>query len=239
MNAIPVALRVTSLAVAYRGVHAVRDVSLEVADTTCVAILGANGAGKTSILRGISGLAQTSRKSEVWLAGARVDRLPPERRARRGLGHVLENRHIFPGLSVRENLELGQIAAGGARSVGKLDTVFALFPELEIIQSRPAGWLSGGQQQFLAIGRAIMGNPTVLLLDEPTVGLAPQLIDRVITVVGRLIELGTSVLLVEQTIEVVRSVAGIVHVLSHGEIKATTTGNDPELTAIAHRVYLS
>jgi len=217
----------------------VRGVSFDVEAGVCTAIVGANGAGKTSILRGISGLTPTRKGTEVSLDGKRIDSLAPDRRSRAGLGHVLEGRHIFPQLSVRENLELGKIARQTRDVVSGLDDVLELFPDLTSMLDRRGASLSGGQQQFLAMARAMMGSPMMLLLDEPTVGLAPRLIEQIVLVIRRLLVKGTTVLLVEQYLEVVTQVAGDVHVLSHGDLVRTMRANDPELVAVAHHTYLS
>lgn len=231
-------LRVLDLWVTYGGVHAVDGLSLEATAGECTALIGANGAGKTSTLRGISGLGP-ARSRGIWIDDRRIDRERPERRAAIGLGHVLEGRHIFPRFSVRENLELGQVATTRNDTKENLDLVYKVFPDLAHMQSVKAGSLSGGQQQFLAIARAMMARPTVLLLDEPTLGLAPKLVATVIEVIHKLLAAGTTVLLVEQSLEVVQEVAVTVHLLSHGKIVGMRTGQDPELAAFAHAVYLT
>jgi ABC-type branched-subunit amino acid transport system ATPase component len=232
------ALRVENLRVEYAGVKAVRGVSVDVAAGECTAIIGANGAGKTSFLRGISGIT-AARCDGIWLNDLRIDNLPAEKRARNGLGHVLEGRHIFPGLTVQENLELGHLSRRGHAISTELDRVHALFPDLVTRADMHAGSLSGGQQQFLAIARAMMAQPQVLLLDEPTLGLAPRLVDRVAEVILALVAEGTTVLLVEQSLEVVRSAAKTVHMLSHGRVTVTTTTEAGDLVAQAQEVYMS
>jgi ABC-type branched-subunit amino acid transport system ATPase component len=231
-------LTVKNIRVSYGGVQAVQGASIEVRPAACTAIIGANGAGKTSLLRGISGIVP-ARTDGIWLGDRRIDTLPPERRAKAGLGHVLENRHIFPGLSVRRNLELGQVALRGRDMSHGLKNVHDLFPDLLTMADVPAGSLSGGQQQFLAIARALMAEPVVLLLDEPTLGLAPQLVDRVADVVLALVAEGTTVVLVEQSLDVVMRAASEVHMLSHGQIVHSTTRMNDDLIAKAHQVYLS
>lgn len=231
-------LRVENLRVEYSGVKAVRGVTVNVAAGECTAIVGANGAGKTSMLRGISGIT-AARSDGIWLNDVRIDNLPAEKRARKGLGHVLEGRHIFPGLTVRENLELGHLSRSGHAISNELDRVHALFPDLVTRADVHAGSLSGGQQQFLAIARAMMAEPLVLLLDEPTLGLAPRLVDQVAEVILALVAEGTTVLLVEQSLEVVRSAAHTVHMLSHGQVTVTTTTAAGDLVEQAHEVYMS
>jgi ABC-type branched-subunit amino acid transport system ATPase component len=175
----------------------------------------------------------------IWLGGQRIDRLVAESRVKLGLGHVLEGRHIFPGLTVDENLELGVAVVARRPLAQALDRAYALFPDLKSRQNQAAGTLSGGQQQFLAIARAVMSDPTILLLDEPTVGLAPRLIERVGEMIVDLVREGTTVLMVEQALEVVVVAAQSVLMLSHGRIVEITTGDDPQLTELTHRVYLS
>lgn len=230
-------LVVSDIRVEYAGVVAVNSVSFSVPEKSCTAILGANGAGKTSILRAISGLTPCS--GSVFLDGRRIDDLTSERRARIGLGHVLEGRHIFPRLTVRENLILGGVAAGKRHQDSVQEQIFDMFPDLRDMLDRKGATLSGGQQQFLAIARAMMSQPRLLLLDEPTVGLAPRLIEQVGVVVRSLLEAGTTVLLVEQALSVVRAVGDEVHMLSHGSLVFSTTASDPLLDDRAAEVYLS
>jgi branched-chain amino acid transport system ATP-binding protein len=232
------ALAVQELSVSYGGVGAVHGVSFELSKGECTVIIGANGAGKTSIVRAISGLGPMARGSEVWLDGRRVTGMKPDRRARLGLGHVLEHRHIFPNLPVRQNLELGGVAARARGLAPRIDYAYELFPDLREMQDRPAGTLSGGQQQFLAMARAIVGAPTTLLLDEPTVGLAPRLIETVAEAIRKLLDGGTTILLVEQALEVVGAVGATVHILSHGRLVAETAASDPNLAEAAHAAYL-
>jgi ABC-type branched-subunit amino acid transport system ATPase component len=155
------------------------------------------------------------------------------------LGHVLEGRHVFPDLTVAQNLELGSFSARPDRRAAAMATVMELLPELEEMSRRPAGTLSGGQQQMLAIGRALAGDPRVLLLDEPTNGLAPILVERVVTVVNSACERGIGALLVEQRLEVAQATAREIHVLQHGRIIHSAASDDPELPGIVHRAYLN
>jgi ABC-type branched-subunit amino acid transport system ATPase component len=231
-------LRVRNLRVAYGGVHAVRGIDIDATAGACTSVIGANGAGKTSLLRGISGLV-AARSDGIWLDDVRIDARSPEERARLGLGHVLEGRHIFPGLTVRENLELGQLRLRHDELQRRIESMYELFPDLRARSDVRAGGLSGGQQQFLAIARAMIGRPAVLLLDEPTLGLAPRLVDHVADVILTLVSGGTTVLLVEQSLEVVQRAASVVHMQSHGQIVHTTTSTADDLMARAHEVYLA
>lgn len=232
-------LWVTDLSMGYRGVTAVSGVSLTVSREACTAVVGANGAGKTSLLRAISGLEPT-RQGSVRLEETDLGRLAPSSRVRRGLGHVLQDRHVFPGLTVRENLLLGAVARRGDRQGDfGFDDAVTLFPELAQMFDSPAGLLSGGQQQFLAIARALMGNPTVLLLDEPTLGLAPLLVMRIEEALQKLKTQGIALLLVEQRLSLVSAVADNVLVLSHGRTTTWLDGDLSGLEAAAHEAYLS
>jgi ABC-type branched-subunit amino acid transport system ATPase component len=232
-------LRVENLGVSYGGVQAVDGLSLSVSSGTCVAIVGANGAGKTSLMRGLSGLDRTTPSTSIWLAGEQIDRRSAANRARRGLGHVLEGRHLFLNLTVRDNLMLGLAVSRKRSDKAALDPVCDLLPDVRKRLNLRAGQLSGGQQQLVAIARALVGNPSVLLLDEPTVGLAPVLITQVSDVIRQVVGRGSAVLLVEQRLSVVRAVAETVHVLVHGRIRVSTSVSDPSLDQIVTSAYLS
>ncbi|WP_432974892.1 ABC transporter ATP-binding protein [Dactylosporangium sp. CA-233914] len=226
-------LKVDGLRVRYGGVTAVEDLSLTVEPGTCLALLGANGAGKTSTLRGIGGLAAAG--GGIWLDERRLDTLPASKRARAGLGHVLEGRHVFKSLSVAENL---RVAAGRAPRPSEVDPL-ELLPELRELMPRPAGGLSGGQQQMLAIARAVAGAPRAIMLDEPTNGLSPKLVGRTIEILADLRDAGFSVLLVEQRIEVAQKLEADVVVLRHGRVEHRLHGTDPSLPDLLHAAYLS
>ena len=232
-------LRITDLEVRYRGVVAVRSASLSVPAGACVSIIGANGAGKTSIIRAISGLVSVSKDTHISLDDKRIDGNPAHRRARIGVGHVLQNRHVFPSLSVRENLLLGGNSARGRGDLAdRLDRVTKVFPEIEELYNRLGSSLSGGQQQFLAIGRAMMAEPKVLLLDEPSAGLSPALVVRLAQAIEALRDAGTTIVLVEQILELVERVSSEVYILSHGLIVERVGGADPQLKDLAHEWYL-
>jgi len=232
------ALEVTGLRVSYAGVKAVHRIDLTVEPGEVVVILGANGAGKTSTLRGIAGLEKGGTAERIRLGGADLTRLSAAQRARAGLGHCLEDRHIFPGMSVEENLVLGQLCASRDRPAKKVSEIYEIFPELGERPKIQAGKLSGGQQQFLAIGRSLAGSPSVLMLDEPTNGLAPILIERVVEVIRGLRERGIGVLLVEQRLEVARELGDRVLLMQRGDIVGETVGSDPALAKLAEEAYL-
>lgn len=195
MNGAPL-LSISRLSAAYGGSQALRDVSLTVTAGEVVGLLGANGAGKSTLLRAVLGLGADT-DGEVSLNGRSLARLPTEARVRAGIGFVPEGRRVFPGLSVWENLD---VAARGSATERDADAarVFTLFPELVDKRTVAAWRLSGGQQQMLAVGRALMGRPSLLLLDEPTLGLAPTVAARVLSAVGEIAGDGVAVLVAEQ-----------------------------------------
>jgi branched-chain amino acid transport system ATP-binding protein len=192
----PPLLTLDSLSVGYGGAPVVDAVSLDLRPGEVLALLGANGAGKSSLMRAVIGLEPVA-SGRILLDGADITHLPPERRARMGLGYVPEGRRVFPGMSVRDNLEVASFARTAARTA-LVERVFTLFPQLRA-KSRDRAWqLSGGQQQMLAIGRALMGEPRLLLLDEPSMGLSPRLTSEVMATVRAIAAGGTAVLLAEQ-----------------------------------------
>ncbi|WP_406291188.1 ABC transporter ATP-binding protein [Embleya sp. NBC_00896] len=189
-------LELDNLHVFYGAIQALKGVHIEVNEGEIVALLGANGAGKTTTLRTISGLL-TPREGEVRWRGERIDGVPAHHVVGLGIGHSPEGRRVFPAMTVVENLNMG---AYRFKSVSKseLDRVFELFPRLHERRSQLAGTLSGGEQQMLAIGRALMGQPKLLLLDEPSMGLAPLIVAQIFEIIREINEQGTTVLLVEQ-----------------------------------------
>ncbi|MGR0186351.1 ABC transporter ATP-binding protein [Azospirillum aestuarii] len=207
-------LRVEGLTAGYGGAVAVDRLSLSVAAGEAVALLGANGAGKSTLLKAILGLVPAT-GGRVRLAGEEIGALAPERRVRRGLGYVPEGRRVFPGMSVRDNLEVAS-RLGWAERARDLERVFALFPALEGKAEERAWRLSGGQQQMLAVGRALMGRPRVLLLDEPSLGLSPKLAGEVFAAVRAIAAAGTAVLVAEQSAARALSAAGRVVLLRLG-----------------------
>jgi ABC-type branched-subunit amino acid transport system ATPase component len=234
-------LSVEHLGVSYRGIRAVSDVNFDIPAGGCVAMVGANGAGKTSTLHAIGGLTRARRATKIRMGEIVLsDISDPSDRARIGLGHVLEDRHVFQGLTVRENLDLAwsRRTQSGDSEWG-LDLALSLFPDLGPLMNRKAGTLSGGQQQFLAISRAIAAQPKVLMLDEPTNGLAPRLVDAVVDVIRDLRQRDLTVLVVEQRLEVAQEVSDLILVLSHGRVVHETTPDDPELGARVEAAYLS
>ena len=228
-------LVVDNLDVRYGGVHAVRGLSLTVAPGEIVGLIGPNGAGKSSTLHAIMGLAPASgsvRLDDRELVGRR-----PEDVARSGVALVPEGRRIFAELSVAENLRLGRAARRGSRS--SFDWVYELFPIVSEFRSRQAGLLSGGQQQQLAIARALVAEPDVLLLDEPSLGLAPSVVDVVFDALAAIKERGLAVLLVEQRAQRTVAAADRSHVLPNGELQLTLGPQDAGDTEKLVAPYLS
>ncbi|PWC66090.1 branched-chain amino acid ABC transporter ATP-binding protein [Azospirillum sp. TSH7] len=189
-------LSIRDLTAGYGGATALDGVSLTVAAGETVALLGANGAGKSTLLKALLGLVQA--RGELRFDGADLGPLATEARVRRGIGYVPEGRRVFPGMSVRDNLEVAGLPAARDRAQD-VERVFTLFPDLAVKSGESAWRLSGGQQQMLSLGRALMGRPRLLLLDEPSLGLSPKLADEVFSAVGRIAAAGTAVLLAEQS----------------------------------------
>jgi branched-chain amino acid transport system ATP-binding protein len=209
-------LNVDSLTVSYGGVVAVDRLSFTVARGEVFVVLGANGAGKTSTLRAVSRLIRSESRA-LELDGKDLRRLSPHKAAKLGLRHVLEGRRVFPKMTVRENLELGGIGTGRA-AADRMAWVFELFPRLSERAWQPAGLMSGGEQQMLAIGRAMMREPTLLLLDEPSLGLSPEMMYRIYDSLRVLKRQGTAMVLVEQNAEVALKFADRGCVLSLGRV---------------------
>jgi branched-chain amino acid transport system ATP-binding protein len=204
----------------YGDSHVLHDVSFELAPGRVLALLGRNGAGKTTCLCAIVGLL-TPRSGEIRLAGEPISRLPPEAIARRGVGYVPQGRRVFPSLTVQEHLLVARQPAKEGRSAWTIDRVFGLFPALATRHRQAAGSLSGGEQQMLAIGRALMGNPRVLLMDEPSEGLAPVIVAELGRTIARLKDDGQSILLVEQNTNLAFALADDVALLNTGRVVFT------------------
>jgi branched-chain amino acid transport system ATP-binding protein len=234
-----VTLRVESLGVRYGAVQAVRDLSYTVEPGEIVGLIGANGAGKSSTLHAIMGVAPVT-GGEVSLAGRSLRGRRPEDVARAGIALVPEGRRIFGELSVEENLRLG-LAARRSRgdAAGVLRVVYDLFPVVEEFRRRQAGVLSGGQQQQLAIARALVAEPDVLLLDEPSLGLAPAIVDVVFAALTAIRDRGLAVLLVEQRAQRTVAIADRSHVLANGELRLTLSPKDANDTEALVAAYFA
>jgi branched-chain amino acid transport system ATP-binding protein len=227
-----------ALSAGYGDVEVLRGVSLAVGPGQIVALLGANGAGKTTTLRTISGLLRPT-AGAVRFAGARIDGLPPHAIVARGLLQVPEGRKIFPSLSVQENLDLGSyLPAARARRAEAREHVFALFPILAQRRRQAAGTLSGGEQQMLAIGRSLMGGPRLLMLDEPSLGLAPLVVDRIFDVVQTINRQGIPVLLVEQNVQRSLAIADQAFVLERGVVALAGAGRELAEREEVRQAYL-
>ena len=223
----------------YGRVPVVRGVSLSVAPGEIVGLIGPNGAGKTTTLLTVMGVVPCT-GGEVRLAGEPLDGAAPEERVRRGIGLVPEGRHIFANLTVTENLRLG-LAGRGARDglESDLEWIETLFPVVRQFRGRPAGALSGGQQQQVAIARALIAAPRVLLLDEPSLGLAPTVIDTVLGALGEIRARGVAILLVEQRAQLIAGFADHTHVLANGQIRMSLTPAEAQDTDRMISAYLS
>jgi branched-chain amino acid transport system ATP-binding protein len=217
-------LKVENLDLYYGDAQALADIALEIAAGEIVTIVGANGAGKSSLIRAIHGIEKPARGS-VLFDGVDIAGWPSYRVCEAGIGHVAEGRQIFPNLSVLENLELGA-APRRARAAEKqtLERVFALFPRLSERRRQAAGTLSGGEQQMLAIGRCLMGQPRLIMFDEPSLGLAPTIVQEVFRIVRRLNEEGLTILLVEQNVMASLKIAHRGYVLENGRIELSGPG---------------
>jgi branched-chain amino acid transport system ATP-binding protein len=213
-------LEVEGLVAGYGPVRALRGISFQVEEGEIVTLIGANGAGKTTTLRTISGLIG-SQQGTITMDGRRIDRMPPEDIVKLGISHVPEGRRVFPGLSVVDNLRLGAVGrrkGERSRALDDMERVFTLFPVLREMQNRLGWTLSGGQQQMLAIGRGLMARPRLLLLDEPSLGLAPVLVQQVFAKVREINAEGTAVLLVEQNAFMALRTARRGYVLETGRV---------------------
>lgn len=234
----PPALEVRNLSVHYGGVTAVRGITFHVAPGQAVGIIGANGAGKTSTLKAILGLV-TRRADVISFGSSDLRQVKARYVVRQGIGYVPEGRHVFGGLSVEKNLLMGAYTRRwGEETRQSLEEVYDVFPVLGEMKNRLAGALSGGQQQMLAIGRALMTSPRLIVLDEPSMGLAPKLVDEVLGVVQRLSLSGLSILLVEQNAKLTFEATHYCFVMENGHIvkegEAETLRHDPEV----RRIYL-
>jgi branched-chain amino acid transport system ATP-binding protein len=211
-------LHVEGLSVYYGNIQALKEISIRVEPEEIVALIGANGAGKTTTLKSISGLIKISR-GRIDFLGQEITALAPEAIVKRGLAHCPEGRRVFPQLTVKENLEMGAYCRKDREGIMQdMEEVMAFFPILKERQKQPAGTLSGGEQQMLAMARALMAQPRLLMLDEPSLGLAPLVVDEIFEMVRRINGRGTPILLVEQNARMALSLAHKGYVLETGSI---------------------
>jgi branched-chain amino acid transport system ATP-binding protein len=219
-------LTVENLEVSYGDVRALDGVSLEVAEGAIVAIVGANGAGKTTLIRTIAGMLRPAR-GRIRLRGKDIAGLPSHRVCNLGIGQVAEGRQVFPTLTVLENLEMGaMLPRARAEQAQNLERVFALFPKLAERKAQAAGTLSGGEQQMLAIGRCLMGKPDLVMFDEPSLGLAPAIVQDLLKTIRDLNRDGLTCVLVEQNVAVSLKLASRAYVLENGRVTLSGTGEE-------------
>ena len=220
----------------YGNIHALKGISITVDQGEVVTLIGSNGAGKSTTLLTISGLVH-ARSGEVTLEGQSLVGMPAHKITSLGVVQSPEGRRVFPRMTVMENLEMGAYARGKVEA-GDLDRVYELFPRLKERQSQHAGTLSGGEQQMLAIGRALMGHPKLLLLDEPSMGLSPILVDQIFSIIREINQQGTTVLLVEQNALMALSVASRGYVLQTGEIVLAEDSDKLTRNDMVRKAYL-
>ena len=230
-------LKVDNINVYYGAIHAIKGISFHVDEGEVVTLIGANGAGKSTTLQTISGLLR-SRTGSVEFMGENISRLPPHKIIERGLAQVPEGRRIFLQMTVMENLEMGAYTRRDGSQAAELEKVFDQFPRLAERRKQIAGTLSGGEQQMLAIGRALMSQPKLLMLDEPSMGLAPILVEQIFDIIRRLHEKGTTILLVEQNAQMALSVADRAYVLETGSISLSGTGAELLESDEVRKAYL-
>ena len=218
-------LEVNNINVYYGSIHAVKDISFKVEKGEIISLIGANGAGKTTILQTVSGLLKSTTGSIVF-NDQNLMQIPAHKIVSRGLAQVPEGRRVFLQMSVMENLELGAFTQPASTIDKNLEIVFEHFPRLKERRTQVAGTLSGGEQQMLAMGRAMMSNPTLLMLDEPSMGLAPILVDEIFKIIESLNKAGVTILLVEQNAQMALSIANRGYVLETGKVVLTADAKD-------------
>lgn len=231
-------LRVENLAVNYGMINAVRGVNFEVNQGEIVSLIGANGAGKSTILRTVSGLIKPA-SGTLTYEGQNITKTNAQKIVQLGISHVPEGRHVFKGLSVRENLEMGAFLRKGRTNIEEdIQAVYDRFPVLGERQKQDASTLSGGEQQMLAMGRALMSKPKLLLLDEPSMGLAPIFIQEIFNIIQQIQAQGTTVLLIEQNAKMALSIASRGYVLETGKIVLSGTGQELLESDAVQKAYL-
>lgn len=229
-------LKVDNINVYYGKIHALKDVSLEVHPGEIVALIGANGAGKSTTLKTVSGLLH-SKTGSITFMDENISHTEAYKLVSKGMAHVPEGRHVFLQMTVQENLELGAYT-NGKYIKEDIQNVYARFPRLKHRKNQVAGTLSGGEQQMLAMGRALMSRPKLIMMDEPSMGLAPILVEQIFDIIRDLHKSGTTILLVEQNAEMALRIADRAYVLESGRIKLTGTGAELARSDEIKKAYL-
>ena len=230
-------LKVDNINVYYGAIHAIKGISFEVNEGEIVTLIGANGAGKSTTLQTVSGLLR-SRTGSIEFNGENISHVPAHKLVYKGLAQVPEGRRIFLQMSVEENLEMGAFTQKNAGIDADLESVYEQFPRLRERKKQIAGTLSGGEQQMLAMGRALMSHPKLLMLDEPSMGLAPILVEQIFDIIRQLHKNGTTILLVEQNAQAALSVADRAYVLETGRITLSGTGKELMESDAVRKAYL-
>jgi branched-chain amino acid transport system ATP-binding protein len=230
-------LTVKNINVYYGAIHAIKGISFDVNRGEIVTLIGANGAGKSTTLHTISGLMR-SKTGDIEFLGSSISRTPAHKIVYKGISHVPEGRRIFQGMTVEENLQMGAFVTKKDRIAHNLEYVYEQFPRLKERTSQIAGTLSGGEQQMLAMGRALMSDPELLMLDEPSMGLAPILVDQIFEIIQNLNKAGTTILLVEQNAQMALSVADRAYVIETGRITLSGTGKELAQSEEVKKAYL-
>ena len=230
-------LKVDDINVYYGAIHAIKGVSFHVDEGEIVTLIGANGAGKSTTLQTVSGLLR-SKTGSITFEGQNISNVQAHKLVERGLAHVPEGRRIFLQMTVEENLEMGAYTQPKGNTAASLERVYEQFPRLKERQRQIAGTLSGGEQQMLAMGRALMSKPKLLMLDEPSMGLAPILVEQIFRIVADLHKAGTTILLVEQNAQMALSVANRAYVLETGSITLSGTGEELIHSDEVRKAYL-
>ena len=230
-------LKVENMTVYYGAIHAIKGISFHVDQGEVVTLIGANGAGKSTTLQTVSGLLR-SRTGSIQFCGENISNVPSHKIVEKGLAQVPEGRRIFLQMSVEENLEMGAYTQRSSGVDEDLEKVYTQFPRLKERRRQIAGTLSGGEQQMLAIGRALMSHPRLLMLDEPSMGLAPILVEQIFDIIRQLHEDGTTILLVEQNAQMALSVADRAYVMETGKITLSGTGAELAASDEVKKAYL-
>ena len=230
-------LKVENMNVYYGAIHAIKGISFHVDQGEVVTLIGANGAGKSTTLQTVSGLLR-SRTGSIRFCGESISNVPSHKIVEKGLAQVPEGRRIFLQMSVEENLEMGAYTQSASGVEADLEKVYAQFPRLKERRRQIAGTLSGGEQQMLAIGRALMSHPKLLMLDEPSMGLAPILVEQIFDIIRQLHAEGTTILLVEQNAQMALSVADRAYVMETGKITLSGTGAELAASDQVKKAYL-